>query len=391
MRIAIFTDTYRPQINGVATSVHTLRNTLLAHGEEVLVVCPNPYYSELSFQEGVLRVPGLELKNLYDYRLSPARNKKAEALIEEWKPDIIHIQTEMGIGMMGTHIAEHLHLPLVYTYHTMYEDYTHYATHGLGDQFAKALVRAFTRGKVRRVDEFITPSEKIKDYMRTIGVDVFVNVIPTGIDIESLNPKNVDMNKVKQLKSSLGLNERGKVILSLGRVAPEKSIDVLLKGYANYLSKKPKEKTVLLIVGGGPSLEGLQELSQKLGIEKDVIFVGAVSPNEVQNYYQLGDIFVAASLTETQGLTFMEAMASRLLMLVRYDDSISGTISDQQSGFFFFDEFDFSEKLEKVLSLSPKESEAIKDKAVAALAPYSLQLFYERIMEVYRRAIRKNW
>ena len=129
----------------------------------------------------------------------------------------------------------------------------------------------------------------------------------------------------------------------------------------------------------------------ELGIEKQVIFAGAVKPDVTQYYYRLGDCFVSASVTETQGLTFMEAMASDLIVLARYDDNLAGTINDGKTGYFFYDEDDFKDRLEMIVSLGETEKKAVLAGARKALEPYSLEAFYNNVMEVYRRAIRKSW
>jgi Glycosyltransferase len=391
MRIAIFTDTYPPEINGVATSCRNLYHTLSAHGDSVLVVATNPYNNELSFYGDILRLPGIDMKHLYDYRWASVYNADAMKLIKEFNPEVIHIQTDGGVGQFGFIAANILHVATVYTFHTMMEDYTYYATRGYFDRAAKSIVRTYVRYKSRRADEFITPSIKIQEYMRNIGVDAYMNVIPTGIDFSAFKKENIDAKKVKDLRAKYGLSPDTYVILSLGRVAKEKSIDICLEGYANFLKSHPKKKTKFVVVGGGPALKELQELSGKLGLGDSVVFIGPVNPDTVPLYYALGDLFVSASITETQGLTFMEAMASSLLLFARYDESLVGTIKDGEDGFFFLDAEDMGKKLPGILALSQTKQNAIRASALKAIEPYSLDKFYTRVHEVYERAIKKNW
>lgn len=391
MKVAIFSDTYPPEINGVATSCRNLCHTLKNHGEEVLVVTTNIYANELNLDHNVMRVPGVEMKHLYDYRWASIYNSGAMKILREFKPDVIHIQTDGGVGQFGFIAAGLLHCATVYTFHTMMEDYTYYATKGYFDRAAKGIVRSYVRHKSKAADEFITPSEKIREYMRNIGVDAYLNVIPTGIDFSAFKKSAIDTHKLLDLKKQFGIEKDTYVILSLGRVAKEKSIDITLEGYADFLKNNPKKKTLFLLVGGGPALEELKKLAQKLGISDHVIFVGPVNPDSVPLYYQLGNCFVSASITETQGLTFMEAMASSLVLLARYDESLLGTIKDGENGFFFLDEKDMGKKLEGIISLPATKLSEIRAEALKAIEPYSLDLFYERVHEVYKRAIKKNW
>ncbi len=391
MKIAIFTDTYPPEINGVATSARNLYRTLKAHGEDVIVIATNPFDSEFSYVDDIMRVPGIVMKNLYGYIAPSPWNEKCTRLVEEFKPDIIHIQTDGMIGQMGFMLASRLNSATVYTFHTMMEDYTYYANKGHFDRALKSLVRSYVRYKANEVNEFITPSEKIREYMRSINVDAYVSVIPTGIDFSLFDRNKIAKDRVKYLKEKLGISDDTFVILSLGRVAKEKSIDVCLRGYSLFLKKNPKIKTKMLIVGGGPAMNELKDLTKKLGIEDYTTFAGPVNPDCVPPYYALGDCFVSASTSETQGLTFMEAMASDNVLFARYDDSLADLIHEGENGFFFFDESDMAKKLEHIVSLTQEEKMNIFVNAHASIEPYSLERFYSSIIEVYHRAIKKNY
>ena len=390
MRPIIFSDTFPPEINGVSTSAGTLYQAFKNHGESIMVCTTNFYGNEMNLDGDILRLPGVRMK-IYDYRLAGLYSPKGKKLIAEFKPDVVHIQTDAGVGQFGFLIAKQLHIPVVYTFHTALEDYTYYATKGYFDRIAKGAVRSYVRYKSSEATEFITPSIKTMEYMRSIGVDSYINVIPTGIDFSKFAKENVDFNKVQEIKKAAGISPDTFVILSLGRVAKEKSIDVCLKGYARYLASSPKRKTAFAIVGGGPALNELKELVKELHIEEHVIFFGSVKPTETPLYYQIGDLFVSASITETQGLTFMEAMASNVLLLARYDDTLLGTIHDGKNGFFFLDEEDMAKKMDRIISLPEKEKERIRLEALNGLSEYSIDKFYERIKKVYERAIQRNW
>lgn len=391
MNVALFTDTYPPEINGVATSTFNLRRTLMEHGHNVMVITTNPFNDFMEFKDGILRLPGAELKQMYGYRFSKIYNPKAMEIIAYFKPDVCHIQSDMGVGMFGSIVASRLHVGSIYTFHTMIEDYAYYVTKGHFDRFARHTVRAFYRTKSNLFDSIIAPSDKIKNYLRAINIDSQIDVIPTGIDLSKFDPNKEDKEKTAALKKSLKIAPDDYVILSLGRVAKEKSIDLILRAYRKFLDDKPKVKTKLVIVGWGPAEEELKEISNHLNLNEQVVFAGKCNPDETQDYYRLGDCFVSASLTETQGLTYMEAMAAHLIVLARYDDNLAHTISDDESGYFFFSEEELAQKLENVINLEPAKRKRIESNAIKAIDPYSMERFYENIYEVYNRVRKKNW
>jgi len=390
MNIALFSDTYPPQINGVAISTQNLFNILRKNGHQAYVVTTNAVSSHLEYKDNVLHIPGIELKKLYGYRLASFYHSRAMKIIKSWHLDIVHIQSEAGIGIFGKIVATRGGLPVVNTYHTMYEDYTHYAGKGKHfDRLAKSVVRVWSKYLAMGCTEFISPSEKTKDAFRQYGADRYINIVPTGIDFSKFDPQNANVSALDLFKTKYDLHGKF-IILSLGRVADEKSIDVLLKGYAQYAGKETKP-TKFLIVGDGPARPSLEALCGELGIKDRVIFLGAVPTTEVPFYYHLGDVFVSASITETQGLTFMEAMASQTLVLARYDDNLRDTIIDNETGFFFSSEADFGEKLTRIVELSATNKKKMITKALKTVDKYSIERFYDHIIEVYNRALRKFW
>ena len=391
MRIAIFTDTYPPFVNGVSTSTFNLANCLTAHGHDVLVVAPRFTEGKLEMVGNVLYIPGVYLKKLYGYRFTNIFTNKPVKIIKEFKPDIIHNQTDFTIGVLARRVAKMLRIPIVYTYHTAYEDYTYYAAHGLMERFAKRVVRLYSKDLANRMTEFITPSEKTKEYMRSLGSDTYINVIPTGIDFSLFKSDQIDPEKTKNFKEEHNIKPNTKVFLLLGRVAKEKSMDISIRGFASYHKKHPEVDIRMLVVGDGPAREELELLCEELGVSQLVEFIGMVSSLEVPFYYHLSDIYTSASITETQGLTFMEAMAAGRIVLARFDSNLTGTIINGKTGFFFTDNASFVLQVEKILAMSPEQKQKIIDEAYRIVDAYSIDKFYNNIMRVYHRAIRKYW
>lgn len=387
MKIALFTDTFPPEINGVSVSVGLHQKVLKNQGHEVLVVTTNPFGKDTSIESDMIRVPGVELKKLYGYRMSSFFNAKAYQYIRKWKPDVIHIHTDAGIGIFGKIAAFFLKRPTVVTYHTMYEDYTHYA--GFLKGLASRVVKQFSRSIAEQCTEFISPSIKTKEKIRSYGVERYINIVPTGIDFSRFEFDNLDPLKIDALRSKW-TKPGEKIVLSLGRVAKEKSMDVIIKGFAAYL-KKPHPPTRLLMVGDGPDRRDLIQLVKDLQLENEIQFVGAVPIQDVPYYYQLADVFASASLTETQGLTFMEAMVSKRMVLCRYDENLAALIRHQETGFIFTDSDDFARQLTNIFALDETKRNAMFINIDAAVKPYALTTFYENLLEVYQRAIRQYW
>src|SRR5574344_1735531 len=395
MNIALFSDTFPPQINGVSSSTYTLFQTLKAHGHNVYVITTTGAKGddEFSFKDNIIRIPGVYLKKLYGFRMSWIYNSKAMNIIRTLNLEIIHIQTDPGIALFGRIVASTLKIPTIYTYHTMYEDYVGFATHGHFERFTRFVTRKYSKTILKNSTEFISPSLKTKDYIRHImGLDKYVNIIPTGIDFNKFNTNLNKQEDIDAFKEKFGIKKDEFVIMYLGRIAGTKSIDVIIRGYNDFLVKFGKKyKTKLVLVGGGPEIVSLKALVSELKIDNNVVFVGPVDPSTVPFYYSCCNIFTSASITETQGLTFMEAMASHRLVLARFDKSLVGVIESGENGVFFSNEQDFALKLKSIMDMPKKELNLLEENAIKSIDGYSTDVFYKNILGVYNRAIRKSW
>ena len=391
MRIVLFTDTYPPYINGVSTSTFNLANILVKNGHDVLVVAPRATDGKIEQVGNTLFVPGINIGGYYGFRLTNIYSKRVFDIVKKFKPDVIHNQTDFTIGVFARRCSKKLRVPIVYTYHTSYEDYTYYVTKGVMDRFAKHAVRSYSKDLASKMTEFITPSEKTRGYMRQVGSDVYINVIPTGIDFSIFKADQIDQERAEAFKKEHGITEKTKVFLMVGRIAKEKSMDVSLEGFALYHQKHPEVEKKMLILGDGPAREELELLCDKLNISHIVDFLGSVSGLEVPFYYSLADIYTSASITETQGLTFMEAMAAGKIVLARFDSNLSETIINGKTGYFFTDLNSFVTQVDKILALTPEQKQNVINEAYQAVDKYSIENFYENVMRVYKRAIRKYW
>lgn len=389
MKIAIFSDTYIPDINGVATSTRILRNELIKHGHDVLVVTselPSDSDFEDDPTENILRVPGIELQGLYGYRACNIYSFKGMRELKNQGIEIIHCQTEFGIGIFSRLAAEALDIPIVYTYHTMWADYSHYvpvrsnAVTGL----VKKIISRLSKLYGDSCTELIVPSVKTKEALEQYGINKRMHVIPTGLELERFDPKNKDTALVERLKKEYDVENKF-VITFLGRIAQEKSIDVIIRSIEQLATIRKDFKC--LIVGGGPSLEELIKLVEEDGLTEYIHFVGPKDSSLVPAHYHLSNVFVSASLSETQGLTFIEAMASGIPAIARRDKNLEDVINDGKNGYFF----DTIEELTKILNqmmgedISPLANQAYRD-----AMNFSSEIFCEKVLDVYQQAIQEK-
>ena len=211
MRIGIFTDTYPPFINGVSTSIKMLENALRKKGHKVYVVTVNPTNMKYVYEDGgrIIRIPGIPI-GIYDYRLTTAYPLRAVNKIKKWKLDVIHTHTEFGIGTFARVIGKQFNIPVVHTYHTMYEDYVHYITKGYFNGPSKKIVEYLTKFYCdKTIKELIVPTKKTYDlFKEKYKYDRNVHIVPTGIEIERFYKENLNKEKVNDIKNKLDLNER---------------------------------------------------------------------------------------------------------------------------------------------------------------------------------------
>ena len=390
MNIGLFSDTYIPDINGVANSTHILRCELEKHGHNVYVVATRPGagLSEWDEDHKVLRLPGIVIKQLYGYAVTTPFHVHAANEIKKLDLDLIHVQTEFGVGIFAKIIARQFDIPVVYTYHTVYEDYTHYlnpVNSKVVDSVAKLAVVRGSRLYGDTSLAVIAPSDKTKTLLEKYGVRTRIFIVPTGLDLASFSPSLLDQEKTDAIRKEAGFAKDDTVIIYVGRLAEEKALDIVLKGFS--LARKKGSRVKFLIVGGGPDEEKLRRMAKELELGDTVYFTGKKPPAEVPDHYRSADAFISASLSETQGMTFIEAMASGLPLLARRDEVLEDLIIPDQTGWYFSDEEDLAERLLELEKTAEPERLAYRRACLERVLPYSSERFYEGAMEVYEYAL----
>lgn len=388
MRIGLFTDTYPPYINGVSTSVQMLKNALEKKGHKVYVITVNNSTIKYDYDEEnrVIRIPGVPI-GIYDYRLTRIYPLKIINMMKNWNLDVIHSHTEFGVGIFARIFAKQFNIPLVHTYHTMYEDYTHYITHGYFDKSSKKIVEYLTKFYCdKTATELIVPTNKTyKLFKEKYKYEKNIHIIPTGIEVDRFFKENIDIKIVNTLRKQLNITKKDHVLLFVGRLAEEKNVEFLL----NVMPKlKKKNKNIkLLIVGDGPDKNKFEVLTKKLEIDDKVVFTGKVPWEDVEYYYHLAEIFVTASKSETQGLTVVEAMAAGIVPVCISDEAFSSAFTDKLDGFSFRSEDEYIRIIDKLIN-SKEERERISKQSRISAEHLSSSQYAENVLVVYDRAIR---
>ncbi len=382
MKILIATDWYKPIVNGVVTSVTNLERELLAKGHDVrILTLSNSLHSR---KEGnVYYIKSVSADKLYPgARASIYLFGELYDEILKWAPDIIHTQAEFTTFIFAKRIVKALGIPHVHTYHTVYEDYTHYFS--INEQIGKKTVAYLSRRLLDALDEVIVPTAKVKRLLEGYGVIPRISVIPSGIRLDSFYQNTNDLEQ-KELKSHLGIAPDKKVLVYVGRLAKEKNLDELL----DYYKRLDRNDTVLLITGIGPYRSRLEKLVDAMELTDRVIFVGLVEPSTLHKYYKLGDIFVSCSTSETQGLTYIEALACGVPPICRRDFALEGVINDGINGYQYDTFEEFKSRVEELLSDETKRTE-ISGRAVENSLGYSTGIFADSVEELYSRVLNKH-
>lgn len=387
MRIGLFSDAYLPDINGVVSSIATLKAALEKLGHTVFVVSNhNGINVKYDAENHILCLPGLEVKKFYGYKMSNPIQLRGEEYIRKMDLDVIHVHTEMGIGLFARQMAKKYNIPLVYTYHTLYEDYLHYVNpkdFQTVDQAGRRVVRYLSKLAGNGPMAVIAPSNKTKKALQSYGVKTPIYIVPTGIDLSDFLKKNLDAEKIQAVRQSLGLSDEAHTVVFVGRIAKEKCIEMPIEA----LSKVKDDNLHLIIVGGGTDLKFYQNEAKELGIEERVHFVGKIPREEIPYYYSAFDCFVSASLSETQGMTYLEALASGLMVFGRRDEVLDGLVEEGKTGYYFDDAQELAAKLDAYFTLPKAQREAHVLDCVAKTEQYNTELFAQKVLAVYQQAI----
>ena len=380
MKILIATDCYIFNLGGITASVLALCKGLRHYGHEVKVLGSSNNHK--SFKDGdnyfIKSFPALYYPGM---RISFAKNDPLIREIEEWKPDIIHVQTEGTARRFSNAIMKHCHVPMVMTCHT---DYGHFIF-GKGKNFPpiKALISLVGRILYRNAEKIIAPSQKAAEFAFLHMVKNRVTVIPNGMELDKYR-NQFSVQERNEFRKSLGIDENTKVLASVSRISKEKNIRELIS-FLPILKENWKD-VKLLIVGDGPDKEHLEKMTKELNLSDSIIFTGRIPSNDVWKYYAAGDIFVSGSTFEVHSMSYLEALASGLPLLCREDEALKGVLEDGKNGFIYHTQEEYLDYAYKLLSddeLRKKLANGSYEKS----NEFSTEAFASSMLKVYNEAI----
>lgn len=322
MRIGLFSDTYVPQINGVATTVYNLAEELERLGHEVYVFCPQVHRRHRD-KPNVIRFPAIPFPFERQHRIAFGLPPRAWRILR--RLEIVHSHTEFSLGTLALWTARVFRIPHVHTYHTHYVIYRHYLPPPFRPpkKLTEALVAAFCN----RCHAVTVESGAMEEELRRYGVRRPIYRYPFGVDLRPYEgPIEHD------LRAELGLPRDARVALYVGRLAREKNLGFLLQAFAE--AAKRKNDLFLVMAGWGPLYRALAQERDRLGLRDRVILPGYVRGKRLIDYYRGADLFAFASKTETLGLVVVEAMAAGLPVVCLGEMGVSEIVEPGKSGIF---------------------------------------------------------
>ncbi|WP_049508125.1 glycosyltransferase family 4 protein [Streptococcus anginosus] len=376
MRIGLFTDTYFPQVSGVATSIRTLKTELEKLGHTVFIFTTTDKDVNRYEDWQIIRIPSVPFFAFKDRRIAYRGFSTALEIARQYQLDIIHTQTEFSLGLLGVWIAKELRIPVVHTYHTQYEDYVRYIAKGM--VIRPSMVKYIVRGFMSDLDGVICPSEIVYDLLVKYKVKVEKRVIPTGIELAKFERPEITSENIADLRGKLGISNQETMLLSLSRVSYEKNIQAVLAALPAVLEENPDVK--LVVAGDGPYLSDLKAQAKRLNITDAVIFTGMIAPSETALYYKAADFFISASTSETQGLTYLESLASGTPIIAHGNPYLDNVINDKMFGTLYYEERDLAGAILEAVIATPD----LDEKSLATkLYEISAENFGRRVYEFY--------
>ena len=397
MRIALFTETYPPQVNGVATHVKNLRDGLIALGHKVLVVTADASLRRHVFRDGVLYCPSARL-NIYELSLAPPLSPKRLEYIKRFKPDIIHIHNEFGLGISGVFIARIINVPVAYTLHTMYENYIYYIAGAAAGSVITAAALKYAKALEQTTTVLIGPSPKVADYFRRSGVKKHVNIVPNPVELDLFDKTAAQQSRIAQIREQYGYTEHDRVFCFCGRLGIEKNITLLLSYWVSVV-KEGRIKTQagtngsagtfrLLIIGGGPHQEQLEREIDGFDIRDSVAITGEIPHEDVPLYLGAGVGYITASLSDTYSISMLEAMAMGLPVLHIKDELNAGQVEHGVNWYIYSNASEMKTYAELVANMTDTERALLSDRVRASVLSRGAVQMAKRVTAIYERAVR---
>jgi 1,2-diacylglycerol 3-alpha-glucosyltransferase len=386
MNIGIFSDSYRPYISGVVRSIDSFATELRKMGHKVYIFAPK--YGDDPDEPDVFRFASVKPLVNQDFALAIPISSSLKSTIAKLELDVIHTHSPFLMGQLGAHCAKRDGIPLIFTYHTLYDQYVHYLP--LMEPVARRAIVRYAAKYCNRVDQVITPTTVVAKMVRNYGVSTPITALPTGIDYELLSGGDPNW-----LRERYGIGPRERVLLFVGRLSLEKNLDFLLHAMRMVKRKLPLKQVRLVLVAGGPERKHLEKLAVKLGIRSEVLFTGPLPPEEVAHCYKGADLFTFPSCSETQGLVLIEAMAAGLPPVAIGANGVLDMVQNNQDGLLVdLDLEQYSNAIIRLLEDEPERQRLSQNAKIKAVEfsttnmALKLAAIYEQVIEAGRGSSR---
>jgi 1,2-diacylglycerol 3-alpha-glucosyltransferase len=383
LRVAIFTNNYLPFIGGVPLSIDRLYRGLVRLDTVVKIFAPTYSQSCTDPEEGsIVRCPDLFSVRLAGFPVTNVFSRKINKAFRDFKCDLVHVQHPFWLGKKGMRLARKSGVPVVFTYHTRLERYTHYLPFpgtALKSLLAHFLIKRFAN----HCDAIITPTASTEEYLRNLGVSALIETIPTGISMEDY--KCWTPQQVHALRSQYAATDEP-LLISVSRMAKEKNLDFLIDGLAKVKELIPTPFKCLL-VGDGPEKKRLEEKVATLDLDEQVVFSGNIPPHEVAGCYLAADLFVFASTSETQGMVLVEAMAGGCPVVAVRASGVHDVARDGHNGLTVAESTENWAKAVANLLTDRGWLSVLSENSRAFAEDYSEEKIAEKVLKLYRRVV----
>lgn len=386
MRIALFSETYPPYINGVATHIALMKKKLEELGNEVLVLTVNSKKTdEILYIDNVVYVPGIEIKKIYGYRVASPLGPKREKILLDFNPDIVHIHTEFGIGDSGLRVAKKLKIPIVYTMHTEYDEFLFYVGLKYFEKFSQGLASKYFKRFFDKATIVVSPSKKAQNYIDRMGLDKKVTVLKNAVEFDKFVMDDEKLKFRTNFQKKYNLSNKCKAFVFVGRVGNEKNIMELVDNwiYSNFDEKSAK----LFIIGNGPQFEDISNKIKQNNFENRIIMLGSIPNTEIPNYLAAMDYYTTASLSEMHSISMLEAMASGLPALIKFDEPNKDQIIEGLNGFQWNTKEEFKILFSKIINLDEENINQLKKNVIRYSKENDSNNQAKKLIKIYQDAI----
>jgi glycosyltransferase involved in cell wall biosynthesis len=384
LRIGLFTDTYAPQVNGVSVSLQLISKGLREAGHQVTIFAPRfpGYHDE---QPSVFRVPSLKYLNKPPIYVAVLGTPRTTWSLTRKQFDVLHAHSPLTIGVLAYFTASTKNLPLIYTYHTSITDYTHYLKVIGGTGLIRRAARWFSTTTTNLGDQVVVPSPKFQRLLLEQKVRKPIHIIPNGIDLSNFK----QAKSPGSLRARLGLKSDAPLLLSVGRIDPEKRLDFLIDAFVLLADQFPQAR--LVFAGDGSARKHLEEKAASTQFRERILFLGMVDRADLPDVLHDATMFLSASTTEVHPISVIEAIASSLPIVAVQDEAFEGMVLEGENGHMTpLDVNSFSQTVAALLS-DPARLERYGKRSAELSRKFSIEGQVHALENLYFEAILQNW